>query len=197
MEGCSHATALPDDDGILVFGAKNLNPGANALDLGRPDEDHFNRYVAEKTFADGAVDLTPVGVAANADVDGAESDLSGILDFLCEEDCAGASAEGGLAVHEFPQLLETSFTEEFEKRARLTTGDDEAVNPIKLFRFLYQHDFRSKFFQALAMRVEIALERQDTNGETRCRLLAIGSGQSESSASLTIFRPSDSSEWTA
>src|SRR5678809_1142642 len=47
--------------------------------------------------------------AANADIDGAQSDLFGVLDFLSEQDRAGASSEGGLVAHEFLQLLETSF----------------------------------------------------------------------------------------
>jgi len=70
----------------------------------------------------------------------------------------------GLVAHEFLQLLETSFTEELEKCARLSSGDDEAVDGIELFGFLNQHHFRPEFFQALAMRVEIALQRQDANG---------------------------------
>jgi len=164
MEGCSHAPALPDDDGILAFGSKNLNSWTNSLDLGCTDKNHFKRCLAEKTLADRAIDLTPKSVAANADIDGAQSDLFGVLDFLSEQDRAGASSEGGLLAHEFLQLLETSFTEELEKCARLSSGDDEAVDGIELFGFLNQHHFRPEFFQALAMRVEIALQRQDANG---------------------------------
>ncbi len=44
----------------------------------------------EFAFADGAVDLPPVGVAADADVQGAESRLRGIVHFLGKQDGSGA-----------------------------------------------------------------------------------------------------------
>ncbi len=47
----------------------------------------------EPAFADGAVELASVGVAADADVDCAEAGLLGIFNFSGQQDCAGAGAE--------------------------------------------------------------------------------------------------------
>jgi len=96
MKGCGHGLALADDHRIVALGGQNFHTFANALDLWRPDENHFDGGIAKQALSDGAVDLASVGVAANADVDCAQAQLSRIFDFLGEENCAGTGSERGL-----------------------------------------------------------------------------------------------------
>src|SRR5579864_6766429 len=110
MEGGGHHSSLPDSNWICSFGGNDFDAGADALDLGGADEDHLERGVRVKgiaggaavsgreklAFADGAVDLASVGIAADAYVEGAQAGLSGIFHFRGEQDCSGAGAECGL-----------------------------------------------------------------------------------------------------
>src|SRR5215467_2138609 len=75
----SHGLALPHDHGILPFRREHFDPRSHALDPGSANEDHFDRRVAEKTFADGAIDLTPVSVAPNPNIDRAQPRLPRVL----------------------------------------------------------------------------------------------------------------------
>ncbi len=43
VEGCGHDSSLPDCDWVFALGGDDLNCGANPLDLGGADEDHFDR----------------------------------------------------------------------------------------------------------------------------------------------------------
>ena len=85
MECCSHDSSLPYGDRVGTFGGYHFNACAYAFNFGGADEDHLQRRavrlivksVLEKfAFADGAVNLASVGIAADADVDRAEP-------FLC------------------------------------------------------------------------------------------------------------------
>ena len=78
----------------------------------------------ELAVADGAVDLASVGVAADADVEGAKASLRGIFNLFREEDGAGAGSERGLQADELFELLETGFAEKFQERAGFASGDD-------------------------------------------------------------------------
>src|ERR1700733_9867419 len=82
MESCGHNFSLAHGDGIVAFGGDDFYVWTNALDFRRADEDHFDRIVTQSTFPDGAVDLPSVGVAADADIEHAESGLLRILHFV-------------------------------------------------------------------------------------------------------------------
>ncbi len=69
MEGCGHRSSLADGYGIAAFSGDNFDSGADAFDFGGADKNHLQRFIAESAFADGAVDLTSVGIAADADVE--------------------------------------------------------------------------------------------------------------------------------
>jgi hypothetical protein len=97
MEGRSHDSSLPDGDGVCTFGGEDFHVGANALDFWSADEDHLEGGVfpflvsvficsveifsveilsvelEQFAFADGAVELAAVGVAADGDIEGAEA----------------------------------------------------------------------------------------------------------------------------
>src|SRR5271165_5321662 len=172
MEGCGHGSSLPDGDRVEAFGGEHFDAVPDVDNFGGADEDHFERGLAqycvmriagamarqELAFADGAVDLASVGVAADADVEGAEAGLGGVLDFGGEQDCAGACTEGRLGVDEIFELCKTFFAEEFEERAGLASWDDQAVDMVKLFGLFDEHNFSAQLFEPTAVGVEIALQ---------------------------------------
>src|SRR6202043_2569848 len=106
-------------------------------------------------FADGAVDLASVGVAADSDVERAEAFLRGILHFGCEQDRAGTGAESWFGVDELLQLFESGVAEKFEERAGLATWDDESIDSVELLGLLDEDYFCAKLYEAAAVGVEI------------------------------------------
>ncbi len=100
VEGGGHGASLPDSDRIGTFGGDDFDAGADMLNFRSADKYHFQRAICEQALADGAVDLTSVGVAADADVERAEAGLFGVLDFCGQQDGAGAGTEGGLEADE-------------------------------------------------------------------------------------------------
>ena len=127
--------------GIGAFGGEDFdafsdmdNFGARMKTISSGDSSELPRRREELALADGAVDLASVGVAADADVEGAKAVLRGIFDFGGEQDCAGAGAESGLGVDEFFQLVESGFAEELQEGPGFAAGDDEAVDVVELLR---------------------------------------------------------------
>ena len=99
MERRCHRFSLPHGHRIVSFGRDHFDSGPNALDLGRADEHHLNRSepdFRQLAFADGAVDLAPIGIAADADIEGAQTCLLRVLDFAGQQDGAGAGSKGRL-----------------------------------------------------------------------------------------------------
>ena len=97
MEGGGHRSSLPDGDRVVAFGGDDFDACADLFDFGGADEDHFQRGVAEEALADGAVDLASVGVAADADVEGAEAFLSGFSTSLASRIAPAQVPKVGLA----------------------------------------------------------------------------------------------------
>jgi hypothetical protein len=157
VEGCGHYPSLPHSDGIFTFGGEDFYARTNAGNFRGANEDHLNGSVAEFSFADGAVNLAAIGIAANADIERAQSGLLGIFDFGRQKDSSGAGAEGRFGVDKLLELFESGFAEEFEKRARFAAGDDEAINLIELLRLFDEHNFGAQFCEPAAVRVEITL----------------------------------------
>jgi hypothetical protein len=81
MECGGHGFSLADGYGVLPFCREDFDAFADVLDFGGTDEDHFDGRGTEEALAYGAVDLASVGVAADADVEGAEAFLLRILNF--------------------------------------------------------------------------------------------------------------------
>ena len=96
MEGGGHGLTLAHNDGVLPFCGEHFDLRTDALDFGGADENHLDRGLAEQAFPYGALELAAIGVAANTDVECAETGLTGIFDLFGEKDCTGASAEGGV-----------------------------------------------------------------------------------------------------
>ena len=86
MERRGHRSSLPHGNRVDPFGRDDFHASADALDLGRADKDHFERRISclprpKPAFADRAVELSSVGVAPNADVEGSQAGLLGIFHF--------------------------------------------------------------------------------------------------------------------
>jgi len=177
VKSCGHGSSLPDNDGIAAFGGEDFNAFSDVDDLGGADENHFEGRFAkssvmriagpfasnEPAFADRAVDLASVGVAADADAQGSEAGLGRVFDFGGEKNCAGAGAEGRLYFDELPELLESGVAEKLEEGAGFASGDDEAIDVVELFGLFDEHNFCAQLFKPAAVSVEIALQGQDSD----------------------------------
>src|SRR5579863_2981753 len=115
VERRRHNSSLPNGDGIAAFSRNDLDAGAEAFKLGRANEYHLDRRAIQFPFADGAFELTPVGIAADADIEDTQTGLFRILDFIGKKDCAGAGAEGWFHADELLQLLESSFAQQLQE----------------------------------------------------------------------------------
>jgi len=158
MKGRGHGSSLPDRNRIGSFSGDDLHAGSDTFDFGRADEDHFQWRIKELAFADGAVDLAPVSIAAYANIERAKAGLFRILYFGCQQNRAGAGAEGRLETNELLELREATFSEQFQKCTGLASGNDEAVDGIELLWLFDQHYLSPQFFEAPAVGVEIALQ---------------------------------------
>src|SRR5580700_10554811 len=158
MERGGHRSSLADRDRVVAFGGDDFDAGAEALDFRSANEDHLEWGVAELAGADRAVDLAAIGVAADANVERAETTLLGVGDLLRQHDGAGAGAEGGLHADKFLELGDARFAEDFQERPRFAAGDDEPVDFIKLPGLTDEDDLGAEFFEALLVGVEIALD---------------------------------------
>jgi len=170
MESGGHHLALAYDDGIVALGGKDFDVGTDALDPGGADENHFRGLAVELPFPDGTVELAAVGVAADADVEHAQTFLFRILDFARQEDCTRTGAKSWLEVDELLEFLKSLFAEEFQESGRLAAGDDEAVDLVELFGFADEGDVGAEFLEPFAMRVKVALQGKNTDGHFTTQL---------------------------
>ncbi len=178
VEGCGDRSSLPDRDWVFALGGDDFDGSAYAPDFGGANEDHLQRrdgLVVERAlqklaFADGAVELAPVGIAADGHVDGAQAGLLGVFDFSGKQDCAGAGAEGRLEAYELFQLFEAFFSQQFQERSALAAGNDEAVDFIELRGLFDEHNFGAEFFETATVSVEIALQGEDSDFHDRFSL---------------------------
>src|SRR5438067_7621042 len=164
MESGCHGVALADGDRVCAVRGDDLYSWPDALDLRRADENHLCRLTEEIAFPNRAVDLAAVSVAPDSNVERAESDLLGIFDFSRQEDGSGAGAKRRPHPDELLQLFKSGFAQEFEEGAGLATRNDETVDLIELLGFFNEHNFGAQLFQASAVRIEIALQGQYSNG---------------------------------
>src|SRR5450759_4856800 len=165
MESRCHHTSLPHQHGISAALRQDFYALANPFDARRANKYHLQRFAAERGggFDNGGIDLASVSVAADRNVNRIQALLLRVLDLFGQHDRSGASAERGLAVHEIAQLLKSFFTEELQKGTRLAPRNDQALDFVELLRLADEYNFGAQFFQAAAMRIEIALEGQNTD----------------------------------
>ena len=198
VESRGHGSSLPDGHWVGAFGGEDFDAFAKVRNLWGTDEDHFQRRLVllaleieeELAVADRAVDLASVGIAANANVEGSEASLRGIFDLLGEKDGSGAGAEGWLEADELLQFFESGFAEKFEEGTGFASGDDEAVNLIKLLRLLDEHNFGAELFEPAAVGVKIALQGQNSNDHLLSKNLSTTGSQRNRGGASTRFNSS-------
>ncbi len=121
------------------------------------------RALQKLAFADRAVELASVGVAADGHIDGAESVLVGILNFGGEQDRSSAGSESGLEAHELLQPFEAFFSQQFQEGAGFAAGDYQAIDLVELAGLFDEENFGAQLFEPAAVGVEIALQGQDSD----------------------------------
>lgn len=171
VECGGHGSSLPDGHGVGAFGGENFDAFTDVRDFRSTDEDHFQRRLGKlaveiaKKFplADGAVELPSIGIATDADVEGAETSLRGILHFFGQKDCAGAGTESGLKPDEMLELFESGLTEKLEEGAGFPSRNHEAVDGLELFGLPDKHDFGAQLFEPAAVGVKIALQSKNSD----------------------------------
>src|ERR1022692_4970844 len=165
MECRGHHSSLPHQYGIVVIFRQDFDAFANSFDSRRANEHHLQRLAAERGggFDNCGIDLASVAVAANRDIEGVQAGLMGILDLLRQQYGPGTGTEGRLAVHKIVQLLKALLAQQLQKGTGLASWNNQAVDLIELLRLADKYNLRAQFFQAAAMRIEIALQCENTD----------------------------------
>src|ERR1017187_3953229 len=165
MESCGHHTSLPHQHGIVATFRQDLYALANLFDPRRANEHHLQRLAAERGggLDNCGIDLASVAVAANRDIKSVQAGLMRGLDLLGQQDCARTGPKGRLAVHKIVQLLKALLAQQLQKGTGLASWNNQAVDLIELLRLADKYNLRAQFFQAAAMRIEIALQCENTD----------------------------------
>src|ERR1700733_8684750 len=100
VEGRGHRLSLLHDDRIFPLCGEDFHVWTDALDLRSANKDHLDGNISQHTLPDRAVELASVGVAANADVERAESCLLWVLDFIRQQNRSGAGTKRRLRADE-------------------------------------------------------------------------------------------------
>ena len=160
MKSRRHGVSLPDHHRITALSRQDFYIFADAFNLGGADENHFQRRVGlEKfAFADGAVDLASIGIAADADVECAEALLFGIVYFVRKQDRSRAGAEGGFHCDKLFQLFEPGLAQQIQESSGFAPGNHQTVDLVELLGLLDEHNFSTQLFKPAAVRVEITLQ---------------------------------------
>src|SRR2546430_1789092 len=118
MERRGHGLALAHQYGdfVTAFRRDHFHALAYAFNLRSADEYHFNGLAKKSAFADGAVDLASVSVAAHGDIERPQAGLLRILYFSGQQDASRAGSKRRLRAHEILQFRESVFTEQLEER---------------------------------------------------------------------------------
>src|SRR5271170_238765 len=130
VKGCGQNVSLLDQNGEAVTFGENFDPRSDFRNARRADvhELHWAAFELRLCFFDHAVDLASVGVALNGCVEHSEALLRRIHHLFCQQNTAGAGAEGGTGPDEGLQTIEEAVAlEKLEKRRRFTAGNDQTV----------------------------------------------------------------------
>ncbi len=128
---------------------------------------------------DDRVILATVGVALHVNIKNSERPLGWVRNPLREKDATGAGPKRGSLRDEAAQRFEKSAAlKKLEHGGRLAARNDEAIEPVKLFRFANQHRDGASIFQSSHMRVVVALngEHADAKRLLDFSVLAIEQG---------------------
>ena len=172
VERCSQEMSLLRGDNPPVGdGSENLRPAADRLNDRRTDEYRVVRVCCPAgllEFGDvqlglERIQLTAKGIARYFDVHQTEQRL-GAADILREEDRARAGTPNGVALAELAQWLhQAEVVREFTDGGGFAAGEDEAIQPFKMFGQAYLGGFHAETLEHGNVFGEIALNGKDTN----------------------------------
>jgi hypothetical protein len=170
MKRSGHSNSLANSHriGCGALGRDDFDAGTDMLDFWRADKNHFEGrvfplWLQEPALADGAINLTTVGVSANANIESAQPGLFWILDLGGQKNRAGAGAERRFDANKLFELLETSVSQKLKKCAGFPSGNDEAVDAIELCWIFDEHNLRAEFLKPPPMGVEITLQSENAD----------------------------------
>ena len=165
MESGGEDVSLLDQDGEAVALGEDVDTGSGLHDTRGADVDKFHGAAFEFCWRslNGAVDLASVGVALDGGIEDGEALLRRVGDFFSKKDASGAGAERGACADKGLKAAEEAVSlEEFEKGGGFAAGDDESVDAVELLGLADKNWFGSGFTQGRGVRLEVALDGEDT-----------------------------------
>src|SRR5579863_1046446 len=170
MECCDQMPALFDQYRVTLILCQNTYAGAGAPDDGRADEDRFHVSRARSLLKIGgrldvrdlAVDLSPVGITLDSEVDGAKAFLRRVAHFLRQKNSSRAGSEDWLLTRELTQrFVEIHEVDELEHGGALAAWYHQAVDVLQLRCGADEDRLGARAFERLRVRFEVALQREN------------------------------------
>ncbi len=168
VEAQTDVGSLHDRDRVIVEAGDNLNLGTGMLDERSPDEDRVERSDAQgldRHVGLEGLDLPPVAVAPDPDIEGPEGDLvsPAVEDLAAQEDQPGAGGQGWHpACQALPERhLEVEDTEQPAHGRRFTAGEHERVDIVQLGGGAYRHRLGAALAEGRKVFPDVALEGEN------------------------------------
>ena len=119
------------------------------------------------TGPDSAVDLPPIGIPFDADIQDRQALLCRTRNLPGQQDTAGTGAEGGLFRNKTLQGIEQAVAlEELQEGSRFTARQDQAVKAGELRRFSYLDGIGACVLKRLGMSGKVSLDGEHTDAWT-------------------------------
>ncbi len=170
MKRGDHVPALLHPDGISSEARDDARFWTRAADDGSADEDGFHIMAVGLYRRDLAIDPPSVGVALDGNIHEAERRLHRMRDFAGEQNGSGAASIYGFLCGEGANGLdELLHFEELPHGGAFAARNDESITARDIgsrsyFDGLSGMSGVARAFDGVAVRFEIALQRQDTDG---------------------------------
>jgi hypothetical protein len=165
MESGRQDLSFSYQHGMMFALSQHFHSFPHSLDAGRPDKDHLQIRPAElgRCTHDGAVNLPPVSIPLDGNVECIQALLHGITHLLCQQDRAGTGSKGGFAGDEIAQLLKETFSlQKLEECRGFTARDNQAIDGLKLSGFADKDCASAQTVERLAMRIKVTLKGENT-----------------------------------
>lgn len=165
--GCQDLS-LSHQHGMMFTLRQHLHSFTHSFDAGSSDEDHLQIRPAElgRRAHDGAVNLPPVSIPLDGNVEYLQALLHRITDLLGQQDRAGTGSKGGFVGDKIAQLLKKPLSlQKLEECRGFSSWDNQAIDVFKLARFADKDGAGAKTVERLAMRIKVALEGENTDSE--------------------------------
>src|SRR5487761_131490 len=167
MKSRSKQVLLFHEHGQSIRFSQHAYAPARTPDDGRADENHLNRMAGQGGAVAGAnraVDLPPISVALNCDIEQPERFLCRPQHFARQQDGACASSENGFAPgRKRPDGCAHAFVHEnFQHGRALAARHDEAVYFVEIMNVFHQPPRCAEPLQHPDVQLKIALKCEDS-----------------------------------